>query len=222
MISFDRLYEQACQHKGSADAVNALLPAVQQQSELSQISDERWLAMMTKCIFQAGFVWRVIEAKWPNFETVFDGFHPAYWAQVSPEVLTGLAKDERIVRNAQKINTVPVNAQMLLDMQQTHGGMSQWLIEQNNDLPAIYQHLAKQGSRLGGNSAMYLLRIMGKDTYLYTDSVSTALRREQVITGALTSKKAKLAAHEAFLTWQQQSNFSLAQLSKLLALTVSD
>ena len=32
---------------------------------------------MTRAIFQSGFSWKVIEAKWPGFEEAFDGFDVA-------------------------------------------------------------------------------------------------------------------------------------------------
>jgi len=33
--------------------------------------DDRYLSAMAKCIFQAGFVWKVVEKMWHGFDTVF-------------------------------------------------------------------------------------------------------------------------------------------------------
>lgn len=221
MIHFDDIYQLAIEHKGSAGAVEEDLPSALDQKQFEAIPDDRWLANMTQCIFQAGFVWRVIRNKWPDFEKAFEGFHPRYWAQVPPEVLESLAKDERIVRNAQKINTVPVNAQFILDISQQHGSFSKWLAQFDaRNMHELYNILKKQGSRLGGNSAMYLMRMMGKDTYIFSNDVITALIREGIIDKAPTSKKAKLAANEAFATWHKQSGRSLGEISRILAMTV--
>ena len=43
---------------------------------LAQTPDDRILADLTKRVFSAGFVWSVIEAKWPGFEAAFLGFMP--------------------------------------------------------------------------------------------------------------------------------------------------
>ena len=43
---------------------------------LAGTTDDRILACMAQRIFCAGFVWRVIEQKWPGFEAGFLGFIP--------------------------------------------------------------------------------------------------------------------------------------------------
>ncbi len=77
MRSFADIYAIAEERKGGAAALEALLPIPLPADELARIPDDRWLSMMAKCLFQAGFHWKVIEAKWPGFETAFEGFDPA-------------------------------------------------------------------------------------------------------------------------------------------------
>ena len=96
-MSFSRIYEQAVLQKGGESEVRARLPRVAAPGELEAFGDDRYLSEITRCIFKAGFVWRVIENKWPKFEEAFEGFVPLYWQQVPPEVLERLAGDERIV-----------------------------------------------------------------------------------------------------------------------------
>lgn len=126
-MSFSRIHDQAINHKGGADALNALLPPVAGRDELEARGDDRYLAELTRCIFKAGFVWRVIENKWPDFEAAFEGFVPLYWQQVPPEVLETLARDQRVVRNLQKILTVPENARMIVDVARGHGSFGRIL-----------------------------------------------------------------------------------------------
>src|SRR5699024_1888655 len=97
------------------------------RGELEARTDDRYLAEITRCVFKAGFVWRVIDNKWADFEAAFHGFVPAYWQQVSPEVLEELASDERIVRNMQKIRTVPENARMIMDAAREYDGFGRFL-----------------------------------------------------------------------------------------------
>ena len=105
-MSFARIYNQAVAHKGGEAALRSMLPRVAEPGELEAKGDDRYLSEITRCVFKAGFVWRVIDNKWPGFEAAFQDFVPLYWQQVPPEVLEELAQDERIVRNMQKIRTV--------------------------------------------------------------------------------------------------------------------
>lgn len=54
-----------------------------------------------------------MEKKWLEFETVFNKFKPEILELLSAEDLEALAKDARIIRNMQKIITVPRNAQWI-------------------------------------------------------------------------------------------------------------
>ena len=38
------------------------------------VDDNGYLEELTRAIFQAGFSWRVIRDKWPNFRRAFDSF----------------------------------------------------------------------------------------------------------------------------------------------------
>ena len=71
MKKFTQIQERAEQRKGGATALKKLLPQVATKKKLAARSDDRYLAMMTKCINQAGFSWKVIENKWPEFEEAF-------------------------------------------------------------------------------------------------------------------------------------------------------
>ena len=76
MSGFDDIQSRAQSRKGGARALKALLPKVATYKQLIELGDDRYLAMMTKSINQAGFSWKVIENKWPSFEEAFLGFDP--------------------------------------------------------------------------------------------------------------------------------------------------
>ena len=57
MTSFQTLYELAVKKKGSTSLLEEALPSVATSVELSKIPDDRYLSMMTRCVFRAGFVW---------------------------------------------------------------------------------------------------------------------------------------------------------------------
>src|ERR1700749_5132958 len=81
----------------------------------------RWLAEISRAVFQAGFNWQVIEHKWAGFEEAFHGFEPALNAAMSDDEFDAHLKDTRIVRNGQKVASVRANAQFLVDLAKEHG-----------------------------------------------------------------------------------------------------
>ena len=71
MQTFAEIHERAAERKGGEGPLRALLPKLRSARSLGATGDDRWLAQMTRCVFQAGFVYRVVNAKWDDFETVF-------------------------------------------------------------------------------------------------------------------------------------------------------
>ena len=63
MESFQTLWKRAAKRKGGDRALEAERPQIKSPAQLPKIPGHRWLAGMTKHIFQAGFVWKVIESK---------------------------------------------------------------------------------------------------------------------------------------------------------------
>jgi|GEM_PF-4756973 3-methyladenine DNA glycosylase Tag len=66
MKKFSDIKNRAEQRKGGAAALKKLLPEVASKRQLANTVDDRYLAMMTKCINQAGFSWKVIECTSSN------------------------------------------------------------------------------------------------------------------------------------------------------------
>ncbi|MCK2148244.1 DNA-3-methyladenine glycosylase I [Marinobacter alexandrii] len=222
-MSFARIYQQAADRKGGENALQALLPPLAEPGQLAALGDDRYLSEITRCIFKAGFVWRVINRKWPDFEAAFDGFVPIYWQQVPPEVLEDLAQDERIVRNMQKIRTVPDNARMIVDAAREHGSfgafLSQWPSE---DQVGLLLWLKRHGARLGGATAQYFLRNVGWDGFILSRDVIAGLRREELLDASPGSKKALTQAQEAFNSWHRETGLPYSHLSRILSCTVEN
>tara|TARA_Y100001001_G_scaffold2482_1_gene2963 strand:+ start:97 stop:765 length:669 start_codon:yes stop_codon:yes gene_type:complete len=222
-MSFSRIHDQAINHKGGADALNALLPPVAGRDELEARGDDRYLAELTRCIFKAGFVWRVIENKWPDFEAAFEGFVPLYWQQVPPEVLETLARDQRVVRNLQKILTVPENARMIVDVARDHGSFGRFLAQwPSEDQVGLLLWLKRNGARLGGNTAQYFLRRVGRDGFILSSDVIAGLRREALLDAGPGSKKALVQAQQAFNAWHRETGLPYSHLSRILACSVGE
>jgi len=222
-MQFSTLYDQALIRKGGEAALQALLPPVTDKRRLVEISDDRYLSEMTRCIFKAGFVWRVIENKWSGFEAAFDGFVTAYWQQVPPDVVEELAKDERIVRNLQKIRTVPENARMIMDVVNDHGSFGRFLADwPSTDQAGLLLYLKRNGCRLGGNSAQYFLRRVGWDGFILSRDVVTALTRAEILDASPTSQKGLKQVQAAFNQWHEETGLPFSHLSRIVSFTVDN
>ncbi len=220
MKHFDELYTMAVARHGE-DALLARLSKPATAAKLRQIPDDRYLAMMTKRVFQSGFVWRVIESKWDNFEAAFHGFDPGILSVLPDEEYEAQMQNAGIVRNWQKIRTIPENACFVSEIADEHGGFGAWLAGwDSSDIVGLWQTLKKRGSRLGGNTGQYFLRFAGKDTFILSRDVTRSLMDQKIVDRTPTSQRDQRAAQDAFNTWQEQSGRPLCEISMIVACTV--
>lgn len=231
---FDDLYQRAAERKGGAKALELLLGKKiigkklhddqAAQDSVAALSDDRVLAAFTKQIFKSGFVWRVVENKWPSFEENFFSFNIEKVLMMPEEMLERKATDPDIIRNYNKVKTIQANAQMIFDYQLEHkSSFAQFIAEwPSNDIIGLWAFLKKHGQRLGGNTGPYALRLLGKDTFILSSDVEAYLRVQKVIDGGLQSKKSLTAIQAFFNQLQQESGYSLTQLSRLIAFASGD
>ena len=125
MTAFKAIRARAVKRKGGEAALALLLPKVPSQKGLARLADDRVLSEMAKRIFSAGFVWSVIEKKWPGFEAAFLEFAPPRLLREPDEFWEKLTGDRQIVRNPQKIMAVRGNAQFVADIAREHGSFGQ-------------------------------------------------------------------------------------------------
>lgn len=220
MQTFDMIYRRACKRQGGEDAVTAQLTKPKSKAALKKIPDDRWLAGMTKAVFQAGFSWKVIESKWAGFEEAFEGFNPPRVAFFADEEMGQLVSDTRIVRNGAKIKATIENARFITEIAREHGSAGAFFA---NSKPENYIELLStlktRASRLSGGSAQFFLRFAGVDSWVMSPSVVAALKQAGVVDKAPMSKKALAATQEAFNEWRAESGRSLTEVSRVLALS---
>ncbi|MGH1465846.1 MAG: DNA-3-methyladenine glycosylase I [Cognatishimia sp.] len=220
MRTFDEIFEIAAKRKGGADALDALLTKPLPASELAAIPEDRWLATLTKCIFQAGFNWKVIEHKWDGFEKAFYGFEVNRCAFLNDEEFDALLSNKDVVRNGMKLRTVIDNAIFIQNLRD-QGGVAQVLGNwPSTDYIGLLELLKKQGARLGGSTASYAMRFIGRDSWILSPDVTARLIAEGIIDKPATSKTAQKAVQAAFNTWMDQSGRSLTEVSRVLAMSV--
>ena len=232
--SFKSLYQRAADRKGGKLALELLLGKrilgkkllddnAAEQS-IAQLTDDRVLAAFTKQIFKSGFVWRVVENKWPDFEEHFFNFSIEKMLMMPEEMLERKAADPKIIRNYNKVKTIKANAQMIYDVTLDKKiSFSQFIHDwPSEDIIGLWSFLKKHGQRLGGNTGPYALRLLGKDTFILSSDVEAYLRAQQIIDGGLQSKKSLTAIQAYFNKLQSESGYSLTQLSRLIAFASGD
>ena len=221
MKSFSTLYKQASAHKGGAEALEALIKAPKSTSALARIPDDRWLSGMAKAVFRAGINWKVVENKWPGIEAAFDGFVPRAVSFLSDDDLDTLMKDARVIRHWRKLQAIRANAQYLVDLAAEHGTAAKYFAcYPSSDYVGLLADMKIRAAFLGGTTGQYFLREMGKDSFILSRDVVTALRREKIFTGSHASKSSLAAIQVAFNEWVADGGRSLTRVSRVLAFTV--
>jgi 3-methyladenine DNA glycosylase Tag len=224
MTSFKTIRARAAKRKGGEAALAALLPKVAGPKALAGLGDDRVLAEMTKRIFSAGFVWSVIEAKWPGFEAAFLEFVPKRLLAQPDEFWEALTGDARIVRNPQKIMAVRANARFVADIAEEHGSfgkfLAQWPAEHQVGLLEL---LGKRGARLGGHTGQYFLRFIGKDGFVTSKDVAACLRDAGLdIAENPSSKKDLRKVQDQFNAWARETGLPYTHLSRICAMSVGE
>ncbi len=223
MAEFAEIYERAALRKGGTKVLDAMLTAPKSARSLKRITDDRYLSEMTACVFRSGFVWKIVEAKWPAFEDVFHGFDSMACAMLGDEELEEIAQDTRIIRHAKKIHAVRNNALFVRDVKESHGSFAAYIADWPvTDITGLWADMKKRGDRLGGQTGRYFLRFMGKDTPILSRDVVAALIQAGVIDKDPTSKKAMAQLQASLNAWMEESGRSLTEISRVLAMSVGE
>lgn len=219
-MTFQKIYDAAVAQKGEQELL-ALLPEPKSPNALQDTPDADYLAEMARCIFRAGFVWKIVEAKWPNFEKLFASFNPKAVANFSDERLDAIAQDKSIIRNLTKINATRDNARFVSEIAERNGSFGKFLCEwPQDDVVGLLLYLKKEGSRLGGHTGQYFLRFSGKDTFVFSKDVVSVLIAEGIVDKEPTSKSALKVVQEAFNGWRDETGLPLCKLSRIMAASV--
>src|SRR5260370_17784166 len=86
---------EAARARQGAAALEARLPQPRSAAELKAVPDDRYLSQMSLRVFRAGLKHSLVDAKWPAFEEVFEGFDPHRVPAISAEPLHPLLAHPR-------------------------------------------------------------------------------------------------------------------------------
>ncbi len=223
VMQFKHIRARAEKRKG-AETLATLIPQAKPNRALVETGDDRFLSEMTRRVFSAGFVWRVIDQKWEGFEEAFLGFAPKALLFQPDEFWESLARDARIVRNPQKIKSVRDNAAFVAEVAKEEKSFGKMLADwPEDDEAGLLELLAKRGSRLGGMTGQYFLRFVGWDAFILSRDVVAALREAGVeLSEKASTKKDLRNAQAAFAAWRKETGLSFTQLSRICAMSTGE
>lgn len=221
---FTQIRQRAEKRKGGAAALKKMLPEVLSNKKIAELGDDRFLSMMTKCINQAGFSWKVIENKWPQFEEAFFGFDPGKLGLLSPEQWEAYASDRRVVRNWQKIKALQENVFFVQEETRKHGSFGKFIADwPSSDQIGLMAYLKQHGSRLGGLSALWFLRRAGKDCFILSRDVVVVLNAIGLdIAEKPTSQRDLKKIQAQFNEWHEETGLPYSHLSRIAAYSVGE
>ena len=228
METFSSIFERAAQRKGGEQSLEALLASPKMKAasaklQQAKLDDADILAEMARCVFRSGFVWKIIENKWPGFELAFHQFDVTRCAMLSDEEMDALQRNTDIVRHAKKIASVRKNAQYILDVRAAHGSFGAFLKQwPDDDFVDLWADLKQRGDRLGGQTGRYFLRFIGRDTPMLSRDVVRALIGAGVVDKEPTGKRALQQTQAGFNEWRRESGRSYNEISRVLAFSVPD
>lgn len=220
--SFAPILEAAHGRLGAA-ALEARLPQPRSAAELKAMPEGRYLSQMSLRIFRAGLKHSLVDAKWPAFEEVFEGFEPRRVRAMPDEALEALLGDSRLIRHWGKLKSVRDNAAAMIGLAEEHGSFGGWLADwPGGNIVELWETLAKRFSQMGGNSGPTFLRMVGKDTFILTPSVVAALKRWGAVETPPKNRKDRAVVQSAFNAWAAETGRPLCQLSLILAASIED
>jgi 3-methyladenine DNA glycosylase Tag len=219
---FATILDTARTRHGAA-AVEARLPQPRSPADLAAMPDDRYLSQMSLRIFRAGLKHSLVDAKWPAFEEAFDGFDPRRVRAMPDEAIEALLGNTKLIRHFGKLKSVRDNAAAMLGVADEHKSFGQWLAAwPGADIVGLWDALAKGFSQMGGNSGPSFLRMVGKDTFVFSGSVCAGLKHWAGMAGPPKNRGERAAAQKIFNDWAAESGRPLSQLSLILAMSVDE
>ena len=217
---FKQIREQAEILHGGREQISSLMPEPKSAMSLRRRTDSWYLSLMSRRIFRAGLKHAMVDAKWPAFEQVFSDFDINHARMLSDDDLEALMNNRNIIRHWGKLKSIRTNANAISDLQDQYKGMGDYLAAWPvMEITGLWEDLIKRFTHLGGNSGPYFLRMAGKDTFLLTRDVVTALNYWGVFGGEPKGRSDRTRIQNIFNQWHMESGRPLCEISMTLALS---
>ncbi len=127
-------------------------------------SDAGYFEIVTQAVFQAGFSWKVVEAKWGGFGEIFGNFNPKIIAQWNEDQILAALESPFIIRNERKIRATVENAKQFLILIEKHGSFEKYIKSiSSKSYKEISNILKDQFKWMGKTGAFFFLYRINED-----------------------------------------------------------
>ena len=127
--------------------------------------DEKgYFEILSKAVFNAGFSWKVVNAKWEGTKEVFKNFDPKIISKWTIDEITEALASPKIIRNGNKVKAIVSNAKIFLELSEKNGSFENYL-KTFRDKPCEERQkiVAKQFKWLGPTGAHFFLWSVGEE-----------------------------------------------------------
>lgn len=95
--------------------------------QITPKTNNDYFEVVTQAVFQSGFRWSVVRAKWPGFKKAFKNFSINQVAKFDESDIDRLVEDKQIVRNGLKIKATIANAKICQEIIKESGSIKKYL-----------------------------------------------------------------------------------------------
>lgn len=126
--------------------------------------DVDYFKNLTRCIFQAGLNWVVVDKKWLNFIEAFNNFNISKIALYDDKDFTRLIETPSIIRNKKKILATIHNAKEFQRITKEFGSFGQWLdgLDKANNYSEVVKQIIAKFKHVGKMTAHTFLHSVGE------------------------------------------------------------
>lgn len=131
--------------------------------------DDALFEVMSLQVFQAGLTWSMVLGRRDAFRQAFLGWKIDAVANLAPPEIDEMLKDPGIIRNRKKVEACVHNADVIMELQKTHGSFCGWFYGnsgegslQGDDLAGLQKQLKATFKFMGPEIARMWLLASGR------------------------------------------------------------
>jgi DNA-3-methyladenine glycosylase I len=130
-------------------------------------SDNSYFENMARVIFLAGFSWKLINDRWPEFKKAFNNFSLKKVASFGPKDEERLLANPKIIRNKAKIKATIENARRVEEIQREYGSFQNYInsLDKRDNYSEAIKDISKRFERMGPSSSRIFLYSVGEDIH---------------------------------------------------------
>ena len=126
--------------------------------------DKKYFEVLSKAVFNAGFSWKVVNAKWEDIKEVFSDFEPKIVSNWTIDEITKALESPKIIRNSKKVKAIVSNAKIFLDIISEFGSFKNYLKSlEDKTCAEKLKILSKKFKWLGPTGSHFFLWTVGED-----------------------------------------------------------